>query len=62
MSLRAPVSFRDKAETCRSLARYVTDEGALRVLREIIAANTAKVEELQKLSHQQDVSPLLPTG
>jgi hypothetical protein len=37
MSFRAPV----KAETCRSLAR----------LREIIADTTAKVEELEKLSH-----------
>ena len=58
MSFRAPESFRSKAETCRSLARHVTNERTLRVLREIIAENTAKVEELEKLSHH-DVGPLL---
>jgi hypothetical protein len=61
MSFRAPESFRSKAETCRSLARHVTDERTLRVLAEIIAASTAKAEELEKVSHH-DVGPLLPTG
>jgi hypothetical protein len=61
MSFRAPVSFRNKAETCRSLARHATNETHVRVLREIIAENTAKVEELEKPSHH-DVGPLLPTG
>jgi hypothetical protein len=60
MSFRAPESFRNKAETCRSLARHVTDECMLRVLAEIIAASTVKAERLEKIS-LHDVGPLLPT-
>jgi hypothetical protein len=43
-------SFRNKAETCRSLARHVTDERALRVLRELMLENTTKAEELERLA------------
>jgi hypothetical protein len=43
-------SFRNKAETCRSLARHITDERALRALRDLIAENTAKAEELERLA------------
>jgi hypothetical protein len=53
--------FRNKAETCRSLARHITDEGTLRVLREMIRENTPKAEELEKLLYD-DLGPLLPTG
>jgi hypothetical protein len=42
-------SFRNKAETCRSLARHITDERELRALRDLIAENTAKAEELERL-------------
>jgi hypothetical protein len=42
-------SFRNKAETCLSLARHVTDERAPRVLRKLMLENTAKAEELERL-------------
>jgi hypothetical protein len=35
-------TLRNKADTCRSLARHVTDERALRVLRELIVEHTTK--------------------
>jgi hypothetical protein len=41
-------SLRNKADTCRSLARHVTDERALRVLRELIVEYTTKAEELDQ--------------
>jgi hypothetical protein len=41
-------TLRNKAETCRSLARHVTDERALRALRELIVEYTTKAEELDQ--------------
>jgi hypothetical protein len=41
-------ALRNKAETCRSLSRHVTDERALRVLRELIVEYTTKAEELDQ--------------
>jgi hypothetical protein len=51
-------SFRNKADTCRSLARHVTDERALRVLRELIIEYTTKAEELdQAVSRTAEAHP-----
>ena len=43
-------AFRNKAETCRSLMRHVTDERALRVLGEMIAENLAKAHAAETLA------------
>jgi hypothetical protein len=43
-------AFRNKAETCRSLMRHVTDERALRVLGEMIAENLAKAQAVETLA------------
>ena len=53
-------SFRNKAETCRSLARHVTDGRALCVLRELILENTAKAEELERLADRSSLA-ITPT-
>lgn len=51
-------TFRNKAETCRSLMRYVRNEQTLRVLGEMIAENLAKAQEEERLAiHQQPGSP-----
>jgi hypothetical protein len=50
MEYRDAQSFRNRAETCRSLARHVTDERALRVLNEMVRENITKAEELERLS------------
>ena len=51
-------TFRNKAETCRSLMRYVRNEQTLRVLGEMIAENLAKAQEEERLAiHQQPSSP-----
>lgn len=61
MSFHVPDSFRNKAETCRSLARHITDERTLRVLAEIISGSRAHTESQDKLlSH--DVELLRPKG
>ena len=39
--------FRNKAQSCRSLMRHVTDERILRVLGEMIAENLAKAQEAE---------------
>jgi len=43
-------TFRNKAETCRSLMRYVRNEQTLRVLGEMIAENLAKAQEEERLA------------
>lgn len=51
-------TFRNKAETCRSLMRYVRNEQTLRVLGEMIAENLAKAQEEERLAiHEQSSSP-----
>lgn len=51
-------TFRNKAETCRSLMRYVRNEQTLRVLGEMIAENLAKAQEEERLAiHEQPSSP-----
>jgi hypothetical protein len=42
--------FRHRAETCRILARHITDERALQVLHQMALENTAKAEELEAAS------------
>jgi hypothetical protein len=51
------IDFRNKAQTCRSLMRYVRDERTLRVLGAMIAENLAKVREMEN-SAMQDAPPL----
>jgi hypothetical protein len=55
------VDFRNKAQTCRSLMRHVTDERALRVLGEMIAENLAKAQEVESLAIH-DAPPLQPSA
>jgi hypothetical protein len=54
-------AFRNKAETCRSLMRHVTDERALRVLAEMIAENLAKAQAMEALAIHE-APPIHPTN
>jgi hypothetical protein len=47
--MASAIDFRNKAQTCRSLMRHVTDERTLRVLGEMIAENLAKAQEVERL-------------
>jgi hypothetical protein len=49
-------TFRNKAETCRSLMRYVRNEQTLRVLGEMIAENLAKAQEEERLALREERS------
>ena len=54
-------TLRNKAETCRSLALYVTDQRALHVLRKLIVEYTTEAEELdQAVSRGAEVQPVSP--
>jgi hypothetical protein len=53
-------SLRNKADTCRSLARHVTDERALRVLRQLIIEYTTKAEELDQAVSSGAEAPSAP--
>ena len=62
MSFHVPESFRDKAETCRSLVRHVTHELTLRVLAEIISGSRAHTDNPEKTLVPHDVEPLRRIG
>jgi hypothetical protein len=47
--MASAIEFRNKAQTCRSLMRHVTDERTLRVLGQMIAENLAKAQEMERL-------------
>jgi hypothetical protein len=55
--MASATAFLNKAQTCRSLMRHVTDERALRVLAEMIAENLAKAHEVEALV-THDAPPL----
>jgi len=57
--MASATAFRNKAQTCRSLMRQVTDERTLRVLGEMIAENLAKAQEVESLAIH-DAPPLQP--
>jgi len=61
MAISEAKSFRDKAETCRSLARYVTDERTLSVLHEMAAELSIKAQEFER-SALPDASALQPAA
>ena len=56
MAFYNAVSFEDKAETCRSLARHTTDERTLRVLHSLIAEYTAQASTSKTLPEDDRVS------
>ena len=58
--MASATAFRNKAQTCRSLMRLVTDERTLRVLGEMIAENLAKAQEMESLAIH-DAPPLQPS-
>jgi len=59
--MASAITFRNKAETCRSLMRHVSDERTLRVLGAMIAENLAKAQELESLVIH-DAPPLQPSA
>ena len=59
MASASASAFLNKAQTCRSLMRHVTDERALRVLAEMIAENLAKAQEVETLEIHE-APPLQP--
>jgi hypothetical protein len=59
--MASAVDFRNKAQTCRSLMRHVTDERTLRVLGEMIAENLAKAQEVECLAIHY-APPLQPSA
>ncbi len=58
MAAGSATAFLNKAPTCRSLMRHVTDERTLCVA-EMIAENVAKVQALEMLA-THDAPPLQP--
>jgi hypothetical protein len=59
--MASATTFRNKAETCRSLMRYVRNEQTLRVLNAMISENMAKALEAERLAlHEGPSSP--PAG
>jgi hypothetical protein len=54
-------TFRNKAETCRSLMRHVSDERTIRVLAKMIAENLAKAQEIESCLEIHDAPPLQPS-
>jgi hypothetical protein len=48
MASSEATTFRDKAETCRSLARHLTNERTLGMLKALIAEYSSKAEELER--------------
>jgi hypothetical protein len=48
--MASATTFRNKAETCRSLMRYVRNERTLRVLGAMVAENLAKAQEEERLA------------
>jgi hypothetical protein len=61
LSMASAITFRNKAETCRSLMRHISDERTLRVLGAMIAENLAKARELE-CSAINDVARLMPSA
>ena len=56
--MASATTFRNKAETCRSLMRYVRNEQTLRVLNAMISENMAKALEAERLAlHEGPSSP-----
>jgi hypothetical protein len=43
-------TFRDRAATYQSMETYVTEEPALKILRDLAADNIARAEELEALA------------
>ena len=59
--MASATTFRNKAETCRSLMRYVRNERTLRVLGAMIAENLAKAQDEERFTaHGAEV--LQPTA
>jgi hypothetical protein len=59
--MSAASKFRNKAETCRSLMRHVSDERTLRVLANMIAENLAKAQEIERCLEIHRAPPLQPS-